>query len=94
MLSLQKNGNLLASGHDEGFDVFSINKEKIPHCLIDAETVIFAQNMELFMYDISKKNEKKELYQYTSKKPNAITKIRKLFSNPFQTNYYMVQIEE
>lgn len=94
ILSLQKNGNLLGSGHDEGFDVFSINKEKIPHTLIDAETIIFAQNMELFMFDISKKVEKKELYQYNSKKPNAVTKIKKMYSNPFQTNYYMVQIEE
>jgi coatomer protein complex subunit alpha (xenin) len=93
ILSLQKNGFLLASGHDEGFDVFSINKEKIPHTLIEADTIIFAQNMELFMYDIVKKNEKKELYQYSPKKANAITRIRKLFASPFQSHYYMVQIE-
>lgn len=62
--------------------------------MVDANTIIFAQNMELFMWDIVKKDEKKELYQYVPKKPNAVVSIKKLFSNPFQNNFYMVQIDE
>lgn len=45
------------------------------------------------MWDIVKKHEKKELYQYNPKKANAITRIKKLFASPFMSHFYMVQVE-
>ena len=54
----------MASGHDEGFDIVSIRNEKIPYTLLNENTLIVAENMELVMINFEKGTETKELYQY------------------------------
>lgn len=36
---------MLVSGHDEGYDIISINNEKVPHTLLDENTLIIAEHM-------------------------------------------------
>ena len=49
---------MIATGHDNGFEIFEINKERIPHGMIDENLIVFAQGMKAFMYDAVKKNQK------------------------------------
>lgn len=53
--AVKKNGALLASGHDEGLDIFVLNKERVPHALISKSLIVFAQGMTSYLYDVSNK---------------------------------------
>lgn len=92
--AIKKNGTLLASGHDEGIEIFQLNKERIPHALISKNLVIFAQGMTSYLYDVVNKKENMELYQYKPKDKNANVFIDKIISNPFEESAFMVQINE
>ena len=50
--------------------------------------------MTTYLYDISNKKEKAELYQYKPKDKNAVTFIEKIIANPFEANVFMVQVNE
>ena len=59
MLRLTKNNNLLAAGHDNGLDIWQLNKNTTsPHCLIGKDLLVFAQGMKTFLYDIEKNVQK------------------------------------
>ena len=71
ILGLNKTENLLVSGHDEGFDIVSIRNQKIPYTLLNQDTLIVAENMELVMINFEKGTETKELYQYVPVRKDA-----------------------
>jgi len=93
-MNQSKNGNLICFGHDNGFEVFEVNRERVPHGLIDQDLIVFAQGMKAFMYDPAKKNQKEELYQYASKNPNNSFYIEKIIVNQFDTSTFIAQINE
>lgn len=83
----------MASGHDEGFDIVSIGNEKVPYTLLNEDTLIVAENMELVMINFEKGTETKELYQYVPVRKDAPVEIKKLFSNPFENSLYMALVK-
>ena len=85
---------MLASGHDEGLDIFVLNKERVPHALISKSLIVFAQGMTSYLYDVTNKKENMELYQYKPKDKNANVVIEKIIANPFEESVFMVQINE
>jgi phosphatidate phosphatase PAH1 len=93
MLAIHKDGQLFASGHDQGFNMFSINKVKTPCIILESNIFMYAKNMDISMYDVDKKIWKTDLYQYIPKNTNSIGCIRKLFANPFHNDYYIIQIQ-
>lgn len=50
--------------------------------------------MTTYLYDVEKKTEKMELYQYKPKDKNAPVFIERIIRNPFDNNYFMVQIQD
>lgn len=57
-MSIKQNGTLLAAGHDDGLEIFQLNKERVPHALVTENLIVFAQGMDTYLYDISNKKEK------------------------------------
>ena len=55
ILSVKKNGSLVASGHDEGLDIFQLNRERVPHALISKSLIVFATGMTSYLYDVTNK---------------------------------------
>lgn len=84
----------MASGHDEGLDMFQLNKERIPHVVISSDLVIFAHGHKTYLYDVKSKNEKMELYQYKEKSLNSVSFIEKIHANQYDRSVFMVQIYE
>lgn len=58
ILRATKNGNLLAGGHDNGFEIWQLNKEIVPHGLVGSGLLVFAQGMKTLLYDIEKNVQK------------------------------------
>lgn len=95
MLRLTKNNNLLAAGHDSGFEIWELNKDTLtPHGLVGSDLLIFAQGMKTFLYDIEKNVQKEELYQYVPKDKNAVAYIGRIVVNKFDPSLFMVEIFE
>lgn len=55
ILAASSNGSLLASGHDEGLDIYQLNKETIPYAILDSNLLIYAQGMNTYIHDITTK---------------------------------------
>lgn len=56
ILAMNKKGSLLAAGHDEGLDMFQLNKERVPHAIISNDLIVFAQGFKTYLYDTKTKN--------------------------------------
>lgn len=95
ILKLSKNNNLLAAGHDAGFEIWELNRDTLtPHGLVGSDLLVFAQGMKTFLYDIEKNVQKEELYQYKPKDANAIAYIGRIVVNWFDSSLFMVEIFE
>jgi len=95
MLRQSKNNNLLVAGHDNGFEVWELNKATMtPHGLVGADLLVFAQGMKTFLYDTEKNIQKEELYQYVPKDKNNATFIGRIVVNRFDPSLFMVEIHE
>ena len=80
---MKPNGTLLAAGHDDGFEIYQVNREIVPHAMVTSTLIVFAQGMTSYLYDIPNKKEKTELYQYKPKEKDSVTFIEKIIANPF-----------
>ncbi len=95
MLRLSKNGNLLAAGHDAGFEIWELNKTPLsPLALIGNDLLVFAEGMKTYLYDIEKNVQKEDLYQYVPKDKNNKIFISRISVNKFDSSYFMVEVDE
>ena len=95
MLRLTKNNNLLGAGHDNGFEIWELSKNRMsPYGLVGKDLLVFAQGMKTFLFDIDKNVQKEELYQYQPKDKNSTTFIGRICVNEFDPAFFMVEIHE
>jgi hypothetical protein len=92
ILGLSADGTSLASGHDEGLDVFELNQEKTSFFVASNNFIIYTHGLQHFLYNIQKKTTTSFPALCKPKEKNSICYYSRVSINQFSHEYCMFEV--